>query len=273
MKKFDPLLFKQATEHIYGLHRELLSRTTTSTANRQPDTILLQSEKEMYLPKIRLFHKFAKDFRLRDTMFNLSVIADKLSGDRKMMNGQPHVYPEYELMTDLDRTLHGLDIDIVIPVFLSLSEEEQTYYINGNWVDSSIQTAFPDTLEDLKHAGKCFAIGEYTASVFHFMRVMEAVVRLLGTKLGVAITDKSMWSNIIDGCNAKIKAFDKATQSKEITDYSRLTALLNNIREAWRNPTMHPASDYSEWQAVGVRTTVLDFLRHFAHLITPVATP
>jgi hypothetical protein len=39
--------------------------------------------------------------------------------------------------------------------------------------------------EDADEAGKCFAVGRYTACVFHLMRIMERCVQKMGRDLGV----------------------------------------------------------------------------------------
>lgn len=68
--------------------------------------------------------------------------------------------------------------------------------------------AFPDAVEDIEEAGKCFALQRFTASVFHLMRAMEIAVRLCADRIGATVVDKHgnflKWGVIVANIGGKI---------------------------------------------------------------------
>ena len=97
------------------------------------------------------------------------------------------------------------------------------------------------------------------------MRVMEAGVQRLGKKLGISLANEKNWQNILDEVNKAVKALpSKTTRQKNICAiYSEAAAYLFNVKQAWRNPTMHPKKTYTEEQAGGIINSVKTFMNHF----------
>jgi hypothetical protein len=116
----------------------------------------------------------------------------------------------------------------------------------GDEVDSK----FAQTSEDVAEAGKCIALGRYTASVFHLMRAMEAAVKVLGVRLNVTVVDRNNvdleWGKILSNLSAPIEAMPKGSVKE---NWSAALMLLVHVKQAWRNPTMHPKQTYTEEQA------------------------
>ena len=75
---------------------------------------------------------------------------------------------------------------------------------------AQVLSRFSKLAEDIAEAGKCFAAGRYTASVFHLMRIMEAGVGLLAKRLDTAITTDRSWGTILSKVNAAIRALPGA---------------------------------------------------------------
>jgi hypothetical protein len=142
--------------------------------------------------------------------------------------------------------------------FLSFSDREMTFYepsrpLFGEEVDDKL----PQAIEDVSEAAKCFALGRYTASVFHLMRVMETGVQKFGEKLGVQLTDQKVWQVILDGTNAEIKKLGKAAHAKK---YASISAHLYNVKLAWRNEAMHPKATYTAEEAEVIFAAVRGFM-------------
>jgi len=155
-------------------------------------------------------------------------------------------------------------------LFLAVPSElaifyQQTTPLFGEAVDN----AFPGTIvEDVSEAGKCLALGRGTATVFHLMRVLEAAVHRLGEKLGVTVVDKHNadleWGKILANMKTPIEAMAKG-KSKD--DWSEAFTMLVHVKQAWRNPTMHPKQTYTAEEAKAIFEAVRVFMRHLASLV------
>lgn len=101
------------------------------------------------------------------------------------------------------------------------------------------------------------------------MRVLEIGVQELGVKLGVVNPQEKTWGNILNEIRLKINAMPSNTRAdKEVKEkYSAAYALLVNVKDAWRNTTMHPKSTYTEEEAM----TLFDASRAFmGHLLAVI---
>lgn len=76
--------------------------------------------------------------------------------------------------------------------FLLVHTEREHYYRQPDALfgDEVNKVFGGDTGEDISEAGKCYALGRYTATVFHLMRAMERAIHVLSEKLGATVTNK-----------------------------------------------------------------------------------
>lgn len=143
--------------------------------------------------------------------------------------------------------------------FFTLSDEEQTYLEPmGRIFSNEIINKLPAMSEDLEEAGKCLALGRYTASVFHLMRIMEIGVQEFGNKIGVTVAAEKVWQVIIQEADKKIRGMDqKQAQTKK---YASISSHLYNVKLAWRNEVMHPKATYTYEEAERIISAVSGFL-------------
>ena len=146
-----------------------------------------------------------------------------------------------------------------------LSPEEHDLYDNPtkDWQD--VLSAFPSTLVDVEEAGRCFALGRYTASVFHSMRILEIGLAALGQEFGVA-TDRTNWGEIIQNIQNAIEAKSIA-QGAGWADqqfYSEATQDFRFFKDAWRNHVMHVRLPVDEEKAKVIGHSVRHFMSHLA---------
>lgn len=133
----------------------------------------------------------------------------------------------------------------------------------GTEVDARID----DASDDISEAGKCFAVGRYTASVFHLMRAMEAAVKMLCVEVGISNVDRE-WGKLLSDIAKAIEPMPKGAKRDE---WSAVHANLYHVKQAWRNNTMHPKRTYTEEEAREVFEAVKAFMRHLATLLCPSA--
>lgn len=129
---------------------------------------------------------------------------------------------------------------------------------------------FAKSIEDFEEAGKCFALARYTACIFHLMRVMERGVQRLGKKLRVSIpVEEKDWGQISSHINGALKRLPNSTiQEKKVhANYAKAAVYLDNVRVAWRNPTMHPKETYTEEEAEDVFRFVKQYMEHLAGIL------
>ena len=127
-----------------------------------------------------------------------------------------------------------------------------------------VEARFPLVSEDLECAGKCLALSQPTACVFHLMRMMEAIVGELCTFHQIANPDRE-WGKLLSDLSKKIEAMPKGKLRNE---WSEAHSNLYHVKQAWRNETMHPKQTYTMDQAEDVFRAMRTFSTHLAGLLT-----
>ena len=139
--------------------------------------------------------------------------------------------------------------------------------------------AFPNLKGDIETAIDLYALGHNLACVFHLMRVGEIGVQQFGKKLGVSLTRITgtrladlTWHQILDAMNPKLKAMPQKTASAKAR-HERYTAIQNHlygVKDAWRNPTMHPRkAGYNDLETLDIINHVRSFMNELASVVSP----
>lgn len=135
------------------------------------------------------------------------------------------------------------------------------------WFGTSVVEAFPDTRRDARDACQCFALAQWTASVFHSMRIAEHGLHWLADALGVTWHFEN-WKNVIDQIEKEIRKRENQPKgpekSAELEFYSRVASHFWYFKEAWRNHVSHSRASYDEQDAVQVLNNVRDVMRDLA---------
>ncbi len=148
------------------------------------------------------------------------------------------------------------------------SAHEQYYDVYGTILGEEVLRELPQLAQDAEEAGNCFALGRYTACVFHLMRVMERCVQKMGEELGLAelITYDLEWQKILNKIRGAVKQKCPGEKDPERVRHESVISHLETVKIAWRNPTMHPKQTYTEEQAGEVLMAVKAFVRNFVQL-------
>jgi hypothetical protein len=155
--------------------------------------------------------------------------------------------------------------------YFHVDQRDVPFYRNGGFFSPLALDKFGRAVEDIEEAGKCLAVQQSTACVFHLMRVMELGVRGLARRLRVATIDLniSSWNEIANHTNNAINRLPAKT-AKEKARKANLgvaSANLNAVRIAWRNEVMHPKQTYTRAEAHDVFNAVRAFMNHLAELL------
>jgi hypothetical protein len=135
-------------------------------------------------------------------------------------------------------------------VFL-LPSDKLTFYNGTGLFDPAVVATCTEAAVDIAEAGKCFALGRRTATVFHLMRIMELGVMRFAQKLSITVNPRDTWGAILNSIDQAINKMPTATpaEREQQTAFQGLRASLHAVKEAWRNPTMHPKATYDEQEA------------------------
>ena len=154
---------------------------------------------------------------------------------------------------------------LTLPIGLADLFEEPTKAFGTAAVD-----AFPSIQFDVEEGGKCLALGRYTASVFHCMRIMEVGLEALSGALELEIAPN--WNNALNLIEKEIRSRSVATHGANWKDdeafYSEGAAHFRVVKNAWRNHTMHRRETFDEERARGILQSTADFMRHLATRLT-----
>lgn len=87
--------------------------------------------------------------------------------------------------------------------FMYIPPSKLGYYDNLCLFGKDVGEKFHDAYNDIQSAGRCYAVREPTATVFHLMRAMEQAVKSLAIGLGMTNVDKE-WGKLLSDIDAKI---------------------------------------------------------------------
>lgn len=169
------------------------------------------------------------------------------------------------------------DPAVIIRFFKSSSDEGYVGSLDYKRPDevfhSIILQRFPETLDDLSEACKCFIKGCYTGCVFHLMRVVEFSVLKVAT-LGGIHEPKASWGAVL----SKLDKYAYRTEYKDLPPdvqphielIKKLLPKMHAIQHAWRNKISHvedkliPVGDIAETVALEIMNATESYMRTLA---------
>jgi HEPN domain-containing protein len=149
--------------------------------------------------------------------------------------------------------------------FLYLTPLETTYYEVALPIGELGAKAFPHAEFDAREAANCFALGRYTAAVFHAMRALEHGLMALAIDVGRSYSQQQ-WHNIIDEIESEIEKLRKngpktPDRDKRLNFLAAAAKEFAYFKDGWRNYVMHARVEYDALQAESA-------LRHAQSLLT-----
>jgi hypothetical protein len=131
-----------------------------------------------------------------------------------------------------------------------------------------VLSKYPEMTADIVDACWCLGFERPTAAVFHLMCITELGIRRLAKRLGVP-KDKVLhktWKQIFDEINPEIQKLPYVSpkQRARRDRYSEALAHLRNVKDAWRNQTMHSRRRYNQEEAEAIFQNVKTFTQFLA---------
>ena len=162
---------------------------------------------------------------------------------------------------------HFLKLDPKRSDFYSQLEDEKGTKQFGE----KAEMAFPSAKAEIVSACNCFALEQWTASVFHCMRILESPLICLAKQFSVP-HDKHDWHNIIEGIEKAVRGIDEKTTGSNWKDeqkyFSEAARHLMFIKNAWRNHVMHKRDEYDEGKALSILQHTRELTIHLAGRIS-----
>ncbi|MGE3830898.1 MAG: hypothetical protein AB7F76_07885 [Parvibaculaceae bacterium] len=130
--------------------------------------------------------------------------------------------------------------------------------------------AFPNSALEMEEASKCWAFGRSTAAVFHSMRATECGIKALAAFLDIPDPTKAAeknWGIILNAIRTKIdQKWPKNGRLPNTVgaEMESLYALLEAIKNPWRNATMHVETIYLPHEAIHIVRCVGMFMLRLA---------
>jgi hypothetical protein len=162
--------------------------------------------------------------------------------------------------------------------FLSLDAREAALYTTPLQEWERVAEAFPGATSDMEEASRCFALGRYTAGVFHLMRVVEAGVQATRRCLSIAEPSKPAernWGFILRNIKEEMVRRKTAgwANAEDASFFDEIYVSLDAVKNAWRNATMHVENKYTEEEAEHVLSAVRGFMRKLAERMNEQGMP
>jgi hypothetical protein len=153
--------------------------------------------------------------------------------------------------------------------FIFLLDSEQVKLYDTLFLGTEITDFLPNTIDDIAETGKCYALGRYTASVFHLMRIMEKTVQKFAVNLGIplSITCDKEWQIILNDIRCQLKTLYPKHSDPDRIKYEKIIDRLETVKIAWRNPTMHPKATYTQEEAKALISAIEIFMKELVKIL------
>lgn len=262
-------LLNAASLHLVGTSGALargLGRLSRQTPEGEPDS-QFEAMTIMAASNVPAMLDLATELGLECALDRAKRVKEKLLDGEGTM---PSAAQAVVLLDELDNRFRD---DLGRVIFGYIPKEKKEYF-NDFSFGEDFDKKFKGLKVEVNSAGLCYAHGLNTACVFHLMRVMELGVHHFGKRLGVNLVVSHpgrrvvelSWQNILDAINPKLKQRPQNTaqQKRRFEEISAIKSHLEAVKDAWRNPTMHPRETYDSIQALNIIYHVRSFMNDLA---------
>jgi hypothetical protein len=235
----------------------LLDVTTEQFRAPSPEALVTDEFCDRLRKMIEIASHLADDFEWQAVHDRIQIITARLDGKRGRFTNQ--------LMATECRVLRET-IDSGLKWQLIYRYPNDKRYLLENWKEhwASVRAKFPSAEIDILAAVDLWALGHSTASVFHFMRVLEHGLRALANDVGRSF-DIQNWQNIIDQIESEVRNLGKTLpaspdKTERLRFLSEAAKEFSYFKDGWRNHVSHGRGVYDEHQARSIMEHVKAFM-------------
>jgi hypothetical protein len=159
--------------------------------------------------------------------------------------------------------------DLAQHAFVTIPRDFRQFYEQSEPLfGQEVADEFQDANRDIEGAGRCLALSEWTACVFHCMRVLEHGLGKMAGRFSVPFGVDS-WHAVLRGIEDGITILRNQRSlteemRAEITYYSDIASQFRHFKDAWRNHVSHAREHYDDRVAMKVYTAVRDVMQQLA---------
>lgn len=269
MLKFNAPSFLYAITTLQSGRFRIEGHLRADTDRTLEKAVIPQGDRDSAPETLAALYTEVTNIGARVTAMSVASFIEELEGDT---NKTMTIKRFAECVADIDSRL-GHELALV-KLYVLDSDKSKYYEAGPGAFGTDAADCIPQAIPDIEDAGKCIALQQGTASVFHSMRVMEAALKSLAALLGIPYAPS--WESFIKQIEEKISAKHKTKGIRWKRDESFYREILGNlqtIKIAWRNPTMHIVRRYSVDEAEEIYIAVRGFIKRLApRLPKPKAT-
>lgn len=207
-------------------------------------------------------------FWLRDTLTKMELTASAGNTERiiKLIRTRNERMVVLESRSLVSGLLNTIVDDLRGKLFMMVPCSKMDYF-NGSKKEfpPTVRDNFLSANQDMDEAGRCFALGQNTACVFHLMRIMEVGLNAMGNALNLDVAKN--WHTALNEIEKEIKFWNlNPSAGWKIIEpfYADAATHFRMVKDARRNYTMHIKAHYDERKAQDIFNNVSAFMRHLA---------
>ena len=145
----------------------------------------------------------------------------------------------------------------------------------GSSFSGEVSASFPETAEEIREAGRCYALGRDTACVFHLMRAVEHGLRALVGALGVVAPIVPLkyqeWHNLLQQIEslvkgANINGWTRPSKPNALAFLNGTIADAHAFKDEVRNVLMHTRKG-GTYDHAGAQSVMNRVQRFFERLV------
>ncbi len=178
--------------------------------------------------------------------------------------GIPNARTTRQLGDVLEFVRNAMAIGLNRRKFFEPEPRYMQYFENPKLFGEEVFIAFPSATDDIAEAGTCLALERSTACVMHLMRTIEVALKALADSVGVG--QQNDWGayirEIYKALERQVKAAGAQTPDHQF--YGEAAAQIDNVKRAWRNPSMHVDKSYSQPRAEEILLATKSLMSHLA---------
>ena len=140
------------------------------------------------------------------------------------------------------------------------------YYQRDDLFGVEVGEHFKGASFDIKEAGSCYAVGRYTACVFHLMRVAEYGLKTIGKRVGYT-DDRPVWEAVLKYIDVELRR-DRDKMSDrfkgDLEFIGGISAHMHAVNLAWRRRVAHVERNYGQEEAKRILDETKNLMQHLA---------
>lgn len=209
---------------------------------------------------------------LHDACVEAKMPAHVIDVSSRLRN-QANSTQEHSLITSVLELQRAITLELTSRYFVQIHKQRRSFYEQDSPpFGDAVARQFSEATRDISDAARCLALEQWTATVFHLMRVLEIGLRRFSDMINVPFKgdiELENWKNIIDQLEKHIKSLEQTLpkgpeKDNDLRFYASAASQFWHFKNAWRNHVSHSRATYDERDAVMIWNSVREFMTAIA---------